>query len=167
METKKIVIATFNKTFCLKLILLGLFLTIASTLMANTTYILFGIVIPTHIRVAVAILGILMGLWFLYAGIERFFSDDPAISMDDNNYYLHVNPGRKLTLPMSSFVGISKPIDLHGVKKYILGSKAMYIHTDFREAIWASSIIIGSGLITEDLSAIYDNFANSGYPTNS
>lgn len=102
----------------------------------------------------------IMGAWFLRAGIVRFFSDEPAVCMDEKNYYLHVNPGRNFILNKTSLKNISKPVAIHGIKKLIIGKNAVYMHTSLKEGFWASSILIGNALINEDIDIVYDNLIN-------
>lgn len=135
---------------------------VAGAAMTVTEYILFGVEVPPWLRVTFGVLAVLMGGWFAYASLQRARSDDPAIRVAEDGILFHVNPGRRVFLTSDEIrrVGPVEPV-ARAPARVILGDRSFGVATTRPEGLRASSIVVGSRFVAEDIEAVRDRLATA------
>ncbi|MBW3576993.1 MAG: hypothetical protein KY462_04495 [Actinobacteria bacterium] len=123
-------------------------------------YVFLGVEVPPWLRITLGVLAVVMGLWFGYAAFERARSDDPAIRLDGDTVLFHVNPGRRIVLRRDEIRGVGRVRDMtQAPQRAILGDRVFEVATTRAEGLRASSILVGSRFVAEDLAAVRERLA--------
>lgn len=114
-----------------------------------------GATVPLRLRVPLAGLAALMGGWFLAGASRRWRSDDPAIGIDASGALFHVNPGRRVLLRLDEIAGVGGVESVRrGPHRAVIGDQVFTVATTRAEGCWASSIVVGSRFVAEDLDSV-------------
>lgn len=102
------------------------------------------------------------GRLVFYAAAQRARSDDPAIRVEGPIVLFHVNPGRRIELRREEIRGIGPVRDVaQAVQRAVLGSHVFEVATTRPEGLRASSILVRSRFVAEDLAAVRDRLAEA------
>lgn len=112
---------------------------------------------PLWLRGLLAGLAALVAGWLLAAVSRRLRSDDPAIRIDASGALFHVNPGRRVLLRHDEITGVG---ELEEVRRRphraVIGDRLFQVTTTREEGFWASTIVVGSRFVDEDLGTVRD-----------
>ena len=145
----------FDRSSLGRLAGVGILLLLAAVMMLVLDEWRPGVPAPLWVRAPMAVLATLLGAWFLAAVYRRFRSDDPAIRIDAAGALVHVNPGRRVLLRHDEITRVGEVEEVRrGPSRVIIGDRLFRIATTREEGFWASSIVVGSRFVGEDLDTV-------------
>lgn len=121
-------------------------------------YVLLGMTVPTPLRIAFGMASVGLGCFLGVSARRRARTDEPALQVHGDQLFLHVNPGRRVTLDLSEIKKVGE-VRLVGPRwqRIFLGQHVFEIQTTRSEGLRASTVLVGSTFIFGDLRACREN----------